>query len=144
MIRRYSVTPVYSKLPTQSRRGITNISFARDVPGCYIIYEDGTPVYAGMSKRSVYDIAMRHFQKWKDTNYPARISYRKRIIDRSHSYTIEITVTTPSEAERLEKVIVLELQPRDNSYKFDEYATDAQAERLRAEYETAKPEPDPY
>lgn len=101
--------------------------------GVYLIKEQGQLVYIGHSKRNLYKTALRHFQQWDDPEQ-IRISYAGKP---RNWYTIRFVSTTPAKAEKLERVLVIKHQPRDNAIKYDSYTTTPADDAIRRQYEEA-------
>ncbi len=105
--------PVYKEIPSGSRNGKTNITWARGRKGVYIIKENNRIVYVGSSESDLYKTAMRHFQEWNDREQPGRITYRNRL--RKNKYTIRIVEVSPKSRIRLLEAKLIERHnPRDN------------------------------
>ena len=105
---------------------------ARNVPGCYLIYQVGTwgdPVlrYVGYSRTDVYKALYRHFQQWNDRQADRgeraeRITYKVR----SNVRVRVIYCNTAAQAGELERALILRYRPKDNPDKLELYElTDA-------------------
>jgi len=111
--------PVYKELPSYENgyRGKTNIAWARGLTGVYIIKRDGKIIYVGDADGLLYKTAIRHFQKWNDTEYKKRISYKDTLDD--YRYTIRLVVTnTAEQAHKLEQALIKKYDPEDNRIKY--------------------------
>jgi hypothetical protein len=94
----------------------------------YLIKENDKLVYVGVSTVDLYKTLYRPFQTWTDTNYrtqkvrPAsdRVTYKERM--KRKRYTVRIVFCTPKQAERLEKMLIIKYQPRDNAIKYESYS----------------------
>jgi len=82
--------------------------------GVYIIKREGgtRPLYIGYSESNLYKTFYRHFQHWREPNhqhatYKARNGYQCRVIVPPHRYVHD-----------LEKLLVAELEPRDNHLRY--------------------------
>jgi hypothetical protein len=113
---------VYESTPTGKSYGKTNMSIANGKIGLYFIKEDGVIVYVGQSKYNLYKTALRHFQKWNDTEQKARISYKK-YLDFA-DYEIQFLFLSKSWIDDEECKYIKKHDPRDNknkcSWMFDE------------------------
>jgi len=89
--------------------------------GVYLIKESATGkvVYVGYSSSNLYKVIMRHFYYWKDQRQ-IRVSYSFPGL-----YKVRAVVTTPAMAMKLEKYLILKLQPEDNPDKLENYTLSA-------------------
>ena len=88
-------------------------------PGVYIIKVAGDIRYIGYSAKNVYKTLLRHFQAWDDP-YQVRITYPK-----SSNVTARVVYTnTGKQAQKLEKALILKLNPPDNPNKYKSYQLD--------------------
>lgn len=99
----------------------TNLKFTDGKSGVYLIkYKGATkPVYVGMSSSNLYKTITRHFQSWDDPRQ-VRVTYSQKA-----DILIRVIFTTPKQAERLEKYLVLKYKPEDNPNKYESYQLDA-------------------
>jgi hypothetical protein len=99
----------------------TNLKFTDGKAGVYIIKRPGTtkPLYVGMSQTNLYKTITRHFQSWPD-NSQVRVTYSQR-----SNVVMRVIITTPKQAERLEKHLILKYKPTDNPGKVAQYQLDA-------------------
>ena len=127
----FSKMPVYSRVPTLSKRGKSNISWAKNKSGVYQIFEksryanDYELVYIGYSRSSLYKTILRHFQTWNDTEQVKRISYANNLIFNGYEYKVQITFI-PKDNEKAyhtEMLLIDKFKPRDNKendyYNYD-------------------------
>lgn len=84
-------------------------------PGTYIIYKETdkprVPVYVGFSASNVYKTLYRHFQSWNDSTQ-VRTTYSK-----TGPYKVRVILSGPKTAEKLERLLLSKLQPKDNPRK---------------------------
>ncbi len=99
----------------------TNLKFTENRSGVYLLkYKGDTrPVYVGMSGSNLYKTITRHFQSWNDPSQ-VRVTYSQRA-----NILIRVIFTTPKQAERLERYLVLKYKPADNPNKYESYQLDA-------------------
>lgn len=123
--------PPYKKNENGNYR--VNIPFldsSKKQSGVYFIKstETGKLIYIGFSYGSLYKTITRHFQIWEDRvrTYP-RFTY-----NRKSGYTVRVIFTTPARAALLEKYLIIKLQPRDNSHKYENYMTQYQSNSAEA------------
>lgn len=112
-----------------NKDGSTNLIALNNTSGVYLIRKIGNklPQYIGMSagnkkKPNLYKTILRHFQSWEDSQ--TRVTYPKQ------GYEIRVIKTTPLQAIRLEKNLIIAYQPKDNPNKYDQYEIDTPEERL--------------
>ena len=106
--------PIYKSLAYKDLgwRAETNIKFAQNKPGCYIIKRNGIVVYVGASA-NVYRKSLRHFQPYKPDKEGSKQDYYKDY--EQNDYKIRIVLTnTPKQAYKLEAALIQKYQPRDN------------------------------
>jgi hypothetical protein len=72
-----------------------------------------------MSQSNLYKTITRHFQAWPD-NSQVRVTYSQR-----SNIVMRVIITTPKQAERLEKHLILKYKPTDNPGKVAQYQLDA-------------------
>lgn len=119
------------------RPNIPYLTHKHKQAGVYFIREKKGKklVYIGFSKSALYKTVYRYFQKWKDISrtIQTRFTYPKK------GYEVKIIFTTPDRAELLEKYLIMQYQPKDNSLKYDDYTTvktDKEASKLIDETDT--------
>ncbi len=110
----YKFVDVYSSIPKDGKPGKTNIYWANNKRGVYIIKENGRIVYVGKSHSNIYKTAMRHFQQWNDP-FQDRITYAEKI--NSNRYTIRIIEANKSRIDLIESGLIEKYNPRDNKDK---------------------------
>jgi hypothetical protein len=90
----------------------------KEACGVYVIRESGKPVYAGSSKKRLYDTVTRHFQQWK-----RKKNWWKGLHGAGHDPGLvysrgrcEVAAYTVACGEELveETNLIERLQPRDN------------------------------
>lgn len=87
--------------------------------GVYMIKENDTIVYIGMSQSNVVEALYRHFYEWNDVRqYANRVTYFNKL--HKHNYKVVIMVTTKEEAPKLEQSMIITLNPRDNRERYEE------------------------
>ena len=90
------------------------------VPGVYIIKKGGVIVYIGMSQSNVAKACYNHFCEWP----PDRRTPHRRVVYLESDYSdyeIMMIQTTAQEAPKVERALVVSLEPRDNTDRFEEY-----------------------
>lgn len=102
--------------------------------GCYVIKENNKIVYVGMSGRNLYKTLYRHFEHWSHKLQEV-ITYKTRLT--KHKYTVRVILCTPGQAARLERLLILKHNPRDNDLKYSGYQLTAFDEKLYETYEAA-------
>lgn len=82
--------------------------------GVYIIRSKQTkkPVYVGYSSNNLKRTLYRHFQTHTDDK-------QERFVYDKHKYEVKIYRTGSKTAERLEKVLIEKLNPKNNKEKYD-------------------------
>jgi len=99
-------------------------------PGVYLIKVNGTIRYIGYSATNVYKTILRHFQSWDDRSQ-VRITYPK-----SSSVTARVVYTnTGKQAEKLERALIVKINPPDNPNKYAKYQTTLSDETAWDEYQ---------
>ena len=104
-----------------AKPGKTNLKFTEGKAGVYLIKRQGDskPCYVGMSQSNLYKTITRHFQAWPDPSQ-VRVTYSQR-----SNLVIRVIITTPKQAERLERYLILKYKPVDNPNKIASYQLDA-------------------
>ena len=99
----------------------TNLKFTEGKAGVYLIKRrgDSKPCYVGMSQSNLYKTITRHFQSWADPSQ-VRVTYSQK-----SDIVIRVIITTPKQAERLERYLILKYKPVDNPNKIASYQLDA-------------------
>ena len=118
-------------LPPYKSPGKTNFPTTQNRAGCYIIKENNKIVYVGMSGRNLYKTLYRHFEHWSHklqevTTYKTRLN--------RHKYTVRVILCTPGQAARLERLLILKHNPRDNDLKYKGYQLTAFDEKIFVTY----------
>ncbi|NCX93129.1 MAG: GIY-YIG nuclease family protein [Gammaproteobacteria bacterium] len=88
-----------------------------DRAGVYIIKENGVVVYVGMSQKCVLKRCYRHFYKFSD----AGVRHRSYYDLEAGNYEISIINTSPEDAVKVERGLILSIQPRDNRERYERY-----------------------
>jgi len=112
-----------------NENGKTNFKI-RHKAGVYLIFKAGEIRYIGFSRTDVYKALYRHFQTWKDP-IQQRITYK-------NIKGIKVRVVycnTPKDADRLEKALIIKMQPPDNIDKYwINNETDEKENKIYSEY----------
>lgn len=106
---------VYKFIPPYDQDGNTNFRFTNKKAGVYIIKKAGEIVYVGYSGTNLYRTMYRHFQSWFD------VHQQRTVYKHIAEITIRVIITTPTQAARLEKYLVVKYQPIDNTNKYNDY-----------------------
>ena len=111
--------------------------------GVYIIKENGKITYIGNSSKNViYKTMYRHFQRWNHRGQEV-ITYASKL--KSNKYTVRVIYTTPNQAIRLERYLILKYRPRDNENQYLNYELDLKDKKTYEVYVSTEPEEDcPY
>jgi excinuclease UvrABC nuclease subunit len=120
------------KRPPYNANGRTNFP-RRFTPGVYLITPEGSdkPVYVGMGGADVYKPLYRHFQTWNEQGRD-RVTYAKR------GYLVRVIYThTETQAQNLERALILKHQPRDNANKYDTFTLTDDLKKLAQDAESA-------
>jgi excinuclease UvrABC nuclease subunit len=82
--------------------------------GVYIIKRNSTNeiIYVGYSGNNLYRTIYRHFQEHNDKE-------QERFLFTKYSCTIRVLLSTPIQAEKWEKVLILKYNPKFNKNKYD-------------------------
>jgi hypothetical protein len=103
---------------------LPHLTTTRKQSGVYLIQSNrtGKIIYVGFSEGQLYKTIYRHFQKWVDIDkkVKTRFTYNKE------GYKVRVIFTTPGRAALLEKYLIMKLNPRDNSIKYEQYLTAGQ------------------
>ena len=132
---------VYKFNPPYQPNGRTTYPETSKKAGVYLIKENNKLVYVGFSGSDLYRTMYRHFQEWTDKNYSGgkarspveRVTYKSKM--KRNSYTVRIIYCTAAQAMRLEKMLIIKHQPRDNEMKYDSYQVDLYDTRIINEYQ---------
>jgi len=112
--------------------GVRNagIKYSLVKSGVYVIKENNTIVYIGMSKSNVWKALYRHFQSWNPdrTGKHYRVCY-KNFLNIFH-YSVTIIETHPLNTEKIEEELIRYYGPRDN----EKFKTVAGHIELQSEY----------
>jgi len=92
----------------------SNLTFAKDKAGVYLIKQGDTVVYIGYSASNLQKTCLRHFQQWNDTTQ-VRCTYDRR------KCLVRLVITTPERAAKLERALIVKMQPKDNPDKMPGY-----------------------
>lgn len=124
----------YKSFPPYLANGKTTFPNTQNKSGVYQIFENGKPVYIGMSTGVLYKTMYRHFEVWNHRGQPV-VSYANKL--KKHNYTVRVTLCTPLQAVNLERILIKKYKPRDNSQMFIDYDLTAADSRT---FETFKGE----
>jgi len=108
----------YKSFPPYLASGKTTFPAIKEKPGVYQIFESGKLVYIGFSSNNLYRTLYRHFQRWNHRGQDV-VSYETRM--KRHNYTIRVTLCTPLQALKLERLLIKKYKPRDNSNQYELY-----------------------
>ena len=125
--------PVYADrgVPELGWKPKTNIRFAQNKSGVYMIKRNGILVYVGASK-NVYRKALRHFEPYSAEPH-SKQDYHSDYDE--NNYTIRIIITnTPQQAYKLETALIQKYHPIDNKY-IPKIELDAKQDSIVEEYE---------
>ncbi len=132
-MKKFKFLPPYRPAKT-STGGANRTTFpeTQNRSGCYIIKENAKIVYVGMSGSNLYKTLYRHFEHWSHklqevTTYKTRLT--------KHKYTVRVILCTPAQATRLERLLIIKHNPRDNDLKYKGYQLTAFDERVFETYE---------
>lgn len=106
-----------------SRRKRTINSLRRK--GIYIIKEDDIIVYIGMSQSCLVEALYRHFYPYNDSARRPRHYYD---VSNGKDYKIFTIETNIQDAPKLERGLVIGMNPRDNRDRFKLYLKDMMEE----------------
>jgi len=128
------------KKPPYDKDGKTTFN-TRNKAGVYLIYkkEKGL-VYVGHSKSDVYTTLYRHFQSWEDKRQ-VRISYSNDFYfntpksEYGRKFSVRVIYTTPAQAEKLERALILKYKPKDNPNKLEQYELDLNDKEVVKKFE---------
>ena len=97
---------------------ITRYPETKNKSGVYIIKENNVIVYVGYSGTNLYRTLYRHFETW-NAKYEQVVTYKNKL--NKNQYTVRIILCTPTQAGKLEKMLIINYQPRDNADKYNSY-----------------------
>lgn len=89
----------------------------RKISGVYLIKENGTIVYIGMSQSDLIQALYRHFYRYNDTHRKPRTYYNHK----HGNFEVSIIETNKQDAPALERGLILSVNPRDNRERFRTY-----------------------
>ena len=119
-------------LPPYDENGRTNFKL-RQKPGVYLINQGNETVYVGHSAYDVYKTMYRHFQRWDDPK-----QYRAYYSTKLQCLKVRVVYCkTATQAQALERGLIMKLQPRDNIQKFELFKNE-QSEKAVEKYNTCK------
>ncbi len=121
-------------LPPYTPEGKTTFPATVDRSGVYLVKENGKVVYIGMSKINLYRTLYRHFQAWSHSLQEVT-TYQSRL--KKNKYTVRVVLCTPSQAERLERALIIKNKPRDNELKYKGYQLKFTDIKVEHEYSKA-------
>ena len=104
----------------------------RNKSGVYMIYKNARLVYVGYSSSSVYKALYRHFQQWNDKNQ-VRVTYNPTEVK------VRVIYCTPSQADKLEKALIIKYKPKDNPQQYDLYEADKSEIKVLEKFENDTP-----
>ncbi len=104
--------------------------------GVYIIKENNKIVYIGRSGSNLYKTLYRHFETW--THRTQEVVSYKHLLKRN-KYTVSVILTTPKEANSLEKALILKHRPRDCEQKYEIYINNKDVEKAYLNYKKQIP-----
>jgi len=107
-------------------KGKTALKFPLRRSGVYLIKENKTLVYIGVSLKNFYKTLYRHFEKWEHPSQDV-ISYSNTC---KKKYTFRAIYCTALQAHTLEKILIQKLKPRDNRHTHTEFKMDPAALKI--------------
>lgn len=113
-------------------KGGTNLKNLSKKAGVYIIRQGREIVYIGYSGVNLYKTITRHFQDWS-------ASKQKRAVYKpmDESLSIRVIVTTPTRAEKLERLLIIKYKPRDCTFKYNSYVPKKSDDLMMEDWERA-------
>lgn len=123
---------VYKFWPPYQANGNTTFPQTQQKSGVYIIKESGKIVYIGFSRTNLYRTMYRHFQKWNHAGQDV-VTYHSKLT--RHAYTCRVVLCTPTQAQRLERALILKYNPRDNREKYKYYKQGPADTKIVQQYE---------
>ncbi len=106
--------------------------------GVYLIRKGEKVVYVGYSGYNLYETIRRHFNEWNLNNKPYRNFYSHK------GYEVRVILCTPAQAAKLEKVLILKYNPKDNELKYENYQFGAKDTAVWEKYKFATDEEPPF
>ena len=99
--------PIYFAVLDETGKFTTkvNLEQAKEKRGAYLIFENNKLVYIGKSEYNLQKTISRHFQKWRDSAQPNRISYSDQIGKKKYKVRL-ILCKTADEADALELMLL--------------------------------------
>ena len=121
---------VYDVLPSKGKNGKSNLAWCTGKSGVYLIKEGSEIIYVGSSSTNLYKTILRHFQRWRDTQQPDRLTYKNELwLD----HKVRIILCPPSKAYELEKTFINYYKPRDNKFMYEDEFEDVPRSELKEE-----------
>lgn len=121
-----------------NNKGQTNFRYTDKKSGVYLIYKNGVLRYVGMSGYNVYKTMYRHFQSWKDETQ-VRTSYRNL-----KGFSCRVVLCSKSQAQKLEKMLILKYKPTDNPEKYLKFAPKQADNKIIRDFIGTKAETCPF
>ena len=121
-----------------ARRRIRSVK-TRGQKGVYIIRERGEIVYIGMSQSCVTEAMYRHFYPYADYHRHPRTCY-----DAEGEYSVYILYCSREDAPKLERGLILSINPRDNRDKFARYLDQLTVNHIQEQVATSELEEAPF
>lgn len=114
--------------PPYNANGRATFQNHKGIPGCYIIKINDKIRYIGYSATYLYKTLYRHFQTWNDWR-KKRVTYKEYLNNPRFKIRVRIILTnTITQAENLEKALILKYKPSDNLDKLENYLVTPQKE----------------
>jgi hypothetical protein len=88
--------------------------------GVYLIRhkQTGSVVYVGSSTTQLKSTIYRHFQQWTDKQQRTGRSFERKVYPKTGYYEIRFFKCTAEQALKIEKYLIIKLQPKDNPLKY--------------------------
>lgn len=89
--------------------------------GVYLIrhIQSGSVVYVGSSTTQLKKTIYRHFQEWTDKQRSTGRQFERKTYPKQGYYQVRFIKCTAAQALKLEKALIIKLQPKDNPLKYD-------------------------
>ncbi len=97
--------------------GNSNLNFATNRAGVYLIYKNGKLRYVGYSAVNLYKTCTRHFQRWTKKYGIVTTYYGQNMND----FKVRVILCSAARAEKLEKALIIRYKPKDNPDKLKGY-----------------------
>tara|TARA_R110000751_G_scaffold128883_2_gene230936 strand:- start:218 stop:622 length:405 start_codon:yes stop_codon:yes gene_type:complete len=108
--------------------GKTNFPHTTKKSGVYLIADkNGKIVYVGFSLSNLYKTMYRHFQSWKDWRQERATFSRK-------THKVRVVFTTPKQAQKLERALIVKYKPKGNPDKLLDYTISKAESKIKDEY----------